>query len=306
VSALRVALHHHVTDRPGELEAALGNSTRPDLFEQHVRRLARDYDVVALDDVLAGRLPRRALLLTFDDGYRSVVDIALPILARLGLPSVVFVSAVHVDPEALPVDNLLCHLAATVGVERLERVLTGRPGTARTRRQWREVLIAMPYERRARLGAELADAFEVDQAAVRARSGLFLAAHELAGLAALGCEVGNHTRSHVYCRTLTDEAAAHAELVAPREQLEAWTGAAVRSFAYPYGALADATPLVERTLRESGHEMSFLVESRPNRRSHHGRTLNRVSLDGSPAWQLGAKLELLPQLRRARDLVRAA
>jgi peptidoglycan/xylan/chitin deacetylase (PgdA/CDA1 family) len=36
-------------------------------------------------------LPARAALLTFDDGYRSTLDVALPLLLQFGYPAVVFV-----------------------------------------------------------------------------------------------------------------------------------------------------------------------------------------------------------------------
>lgn len=36
-------------------------------------------------------LPERAALITFDDGYRSVLDVALPWLERFGYPAVLFV-----------------------------------------------------------------------------------------------------------------------------------------------------------------------------------------------------------------------
>jgi len=36
-------------------------------------------------------LPERAALITFDDGYRSVRDVALPVLRRFGYPAVIFV-----------------------------------------------------------------------------------------------------------------------------------------------------------------------------------------------------------------------
>ena len=64
---LRVVLYHHVTDYPSSLVDQLALSTPPDFFEAHVRKLARDYEVVSLDAVLSGVLPRRALLITFDD-----------------------------------------------------------------------------------------------------------------------------------------------------------------------------------------------------------------------------------------------
>lgn len=305
-NGLQVVLYHHLTDHPTKLVDKLGVSTPPALFEAHIHRLAREYEVVDLDQVLSGRLPRRPLLITFDDGYRSVTDVALPILARLGLPSVFFVSAAYVEPGSLPLDNLLCLLAGTVGISRIETAITGRTGAARTLRELLAVVAALPYEHRLRLAGELADRFEVDCAGLRTDSGIFLDHSELASLADRGCEVGNHTRSHLFCRAITDEASAREELLDHRVQLERWAAAPVRSFSYPYGARPDATPFVTRTLRESGHEASFLVESRRNRQAHAGPMWNRVSLDGEPTWRLGVELELLPLLRSARDRVRPA
>jgi peptidoglycan/xylan/chitin deacetylase (PgdA/CDA1 family) len=41
-------------------------------------------------------LPERTALLTFDDGYRSMLEIAQPILGRFGFPSVCFVPTGHI------------------------------------------------------------------------------------------------------------------------------------------------------------------------------------------------------------------
>ncbi len=50
-------------------------------------------DIGGLRAALAGssRLPERAALVTFDDGYRSVYEHALPVLRRLGCPALMFV-----------------------------------------------------------------------------------------------------------------------------------------------------------------------------------------------------------------------
>jgi peptidoglycan/xylan/chitin deacetylase (PgdA/CDA1 family) len=303
---LQVALHHHVDERPSGLVDDLGVRTPPALFESHVRRLARDYEIVDLDQVLSGRLPRRALLLTFDDGFRSVADVAVPILERLGLPSVFFVSAAYLEPGSLPLDALLCHLRATVGHDRLATAVTGAPDGARTLPELFAFIAEAPYERRIGLGDELAERFEVDRGRVRDESGLFLDASELAGLAGRGCEIGNHTRSHLACRAIADEPAADEQIVSHKALLEDWAGTPVRSFSYPYGCRADATPLMERVLRESGHEASFLVEARPNRRRRAGQAWNRVSLDAQPVWRLPAELELKPRLRSVRDRLQPA
>ena len=41
-------------------------------------------------------LPARSVLITFDDGYRSVLDVAQPLLERFGYPAVMFMPTAHV------------------------------------------------------------------------------------------------------------------------------------------------------------------------------------------------------------------
>lgn len=69
----------------------------PSNFEAQMTWLTRNgFEVVRLDDLgafLAGRrpLPRKSVVITFDDGYESVHRHAFPVLRRLGLPATVFV-----------------------------------------------------------------------------------------------------------------------------------------------------------------------------------------------------------------------
>jgi peptidoglycan/xylan/chitin deacetylase (PgdA/CDA1 family) len=134
---------------------------------------------------------------------------------------------------------------------------------------------------------------------------MFLDPEDLAGVAAYGCEVANHARTHLFCRSIVDEIA-HNQLVEHARRLESLTGHPVRAFSYPYGCRDDATPMVERVLRESGHDASFLAESRPHLTESLGRLWNRVTLDGCPTWRIGPELELMPALRVGRDRLREA
>ena len=73
-------------------------SVAPEYFAAQCAWLARRRAVVPLSESLSrldssGRLPRATAALTFDDGFRSVYDHALPVLSRHGLPATVFLVA---------------------------------------------------------------------------------------------------------------------------------------------------------------------------------------------------------------------
>ena len=70
----------------------------PEDFEAHVALLAKERRAVSLEDVkrfVRGQadLPRNACLITMDDGFVSMLDVAFPILQRHSVPSVAFVTS---------------------------------------------------------------------------------------------------------------------------------------------------------------------------------------------------------------------
>jgi len=61
------------------------------LREQLSSLVRRGYRGATFADVVRGTAPANSVVVTFDDGCRSVVELGLPILAELGLPGTVFV-----------------------------------------------------------------------------------------------------------------------------------------------------------------------------------------------------------------------
>jgi peptidoglycan/xylan/chitin deacetylase (PgdA/CDA1 family) len=87
-----VHCYHAVTESwPADLSIA------PEAIERQISGLlAQGYRGVTFSEAVEGG-PGRRVAVTFDDAYRSVREIALPILERLGLPATVFVPTAHVD-----------------------------------------------------------------------------------------------------------------------------------------------------------------------------------------------------------------
>jgi peptidoglycan/xylan/chitin deacetylase (PgdA/CDA1 family) len=102
---LRVLMYHKVNDlwpNPTTVPTAV-------FAEQMALLEALGYTPVSLDAVLAhyldgAPLPARAVLLTFDDGYRDNLENALPILREHGYPAVLFVPIGFLD-DARPLPH---------------------------------------------------------------------------------------------------------------------------------------------------------------------------------------------------------
>ena len=67
-----------------------------DLLAECLAFFTRHYAVVSADDIVAARdggapLPRRPLLITFDDGWTDTYDAALPVLRAADVPAIVYV-----------------------------------------------------------------------------------------------------------------------------------------------------------------------------------------------------------------------
>jgi peptidoglycan/xylan/chitin deacetylase (PgdA/CDA1 family) len=95
---LRILAYHAIADLSDDpVLAEYGVPSR--LFEAQLDALiGAGWSFVDLDATLAGlagerALPRRALLLSFDDAYADLLEVAAPIMAERGLPGVVFAVA---------------------------------------------------------------------------------------------------------------------------------------------------------------------------------------------------------------------
>ena len=88
-------------------------SVTPAALEQHVTHLLRHgYRGTTFEGALAAAPGERVVAVTFDDAYRSVHELALPLLERLGVPATVF-AITRLAETGAPVDVALGDWAGT-------------------------------------------------------------------------------------------------------------------------------------------------------------------------------------------------
>lgn len=101
-------------------------STSATHFEQHLAWLSQTCEVVPLSSVLRPRpdpapSDRPRAVITFDDGYRDNLRVALPLLAAYGLPASVFVTSGLLEDDPYTVSRFEKALGTTAeGIEPLD------------------------------------------------------------------------------------------------------------------------------------------------------------------------------------------
>ena len=213
---------------------------RASTFDEHCRVVRETCDPISLDDwraALAGRsgLPDRPVLITFDDGYRTVWTLGAPVLAAHHLPAVIFCCTEPIERRQLVWFDAV---AAREGEDAVEG------WKARGYREWFEACASATPT--------------VDDDDPRA----MLMPSEVAAMSRQqGIEIGAHTARHPILANASP-AEQRAEIDQSRAALEAWTGRPVRAFAYPNGRPGvDYDAHTTQILDELGFDFSFVVRS---------------------------------------------
>lgn len=266
---LRILAYHRVAElRNTPTVDSRSVGATPEVFAQQMEHLARFYRVVSMHEVLEaveeGRsLPKRAVLITFDDAYADFAEIAWPILKQLCLPATMFVPTAYPDqPErAFWSDRLYQAFAATsrteINVSPLGQLpLLTLDQRRKNLRAIQDHLTRIPHHEAMRL----VDSLSAELGPNCVQGGSVLTWEKLRELSSEGLTLGSHTRTHTIMTQTTPEQMRE-EVQGSQEDLQREIGACLPIFCYPNGNHNDAAVSV---LREQGIRLAFTTLSGPN------------------------------------------
>lgn len=233
---LCIVNYHRILESADPL---LGAEPDEATFRWQMKLLADCFNVMPLHEALTAlkenRIPPRAVCITFDDGYRSTHDLALPVLREFNLSATVFVTSGYIGEGSMWNDRILESVrkidAASLDLrtdglgifpiaslnERKEAVLT----------LTEKAKYLPPPERQALID-------RLDQMAGIYQPDPMLTEEMIRTLSQHQVEIGAHTVSHPILTSLVD-AKARQEITDSKNQLEQIIGKPVRYFAYPNG-----------------------------------------------------------------------
>lgn len=282
---LTVTMFHRVVE-PGTATARTADpvyTLSAPLFAKCLDFFARHYAVVDLAAVRASLedgppLPKRALLLTFDDGWRDNLDVAAPLLRRAGLPAVLFAATDAVaDAGGWWWQEMLLRALRT-GARSFEQLWAALPGAgpppAATVPELALLLAygALDDAARARILGPLAAGTEAEGRHMLDRA-------ELARLGGEGFAIGAHGAAHLPMSLMADPGE---DLRRARQGIAALLGAAgaQSTLSFPHGRY-DAAVL--RDAASAGFDLLFTSDTIQNAApgGRPGRLLGRISVEAS-------------------------
>jgi len=267
---LRVLTYHRVAEPEAapHLHPRLISAT-PAGFEEQVRFLAANYTVISMQEALdaweAGRrLPRRSVLLTFDDGYRDFAEVAWPILKRYQLPATLFVATAYPsEPQkGFWWDRVHQAFSNTTRAELYDTPL-GTLSLTSSQARRASLRRTEDYVKTLRHSAAMAFVDQVcnELGGNQSQETNVLDWDQLRALAHQGVALGAHTRTHPLLTQLPPAEAAE-EICGSQEDLGREIGRVLPIFCYPDGAHSDS---VVEVLREAGFKLAFTTEDGQNK-----------------------------------------
>ncbi len=240
-------------------------------FDGHLRFLKRRFHPLSLADLLScvrgeRELPPRPALVTFDDGYRNNLTHAAPLLAKHGVPAIVFLSTAYIGERRILwptelVERLLVWPLPTIALpggeaeEPMPSALEGRRALAKR----------IVRDAKRRPARESAEYLEFVRSHTRLDPGLaeqdlyaFLTWDEVRTLSRMGVELGAHSVHHSILSRLSPEDLRD-ELRESKARIEHELGSECFSMAYPNGTSLDYSPEVIEAVRRSGYSLAFAV-----------------------------------------------
>jgi peptidoglycan/xylan/chitin deacetylase (PgdA/CDA1 family) len=209
-------------------------------------------------------LPRKSIIITFDDGHIDNYTVAFPILRELGMPATIFVSTDYIsNGQAFWFEQVAADICrAPAGRYRLATLdLAFECGDMASRREASYQVLAhlkrAPDALRLRALHELASLMPAGVGEPGERKAFNW--DEARHMAAHGIEFGSHTMSHAILARL-DDAQLAAELTGSARVMERELGHRPQTVAYPAGKSGDYDARVAAAAQHSGYRLGIAYD----------------------------------------------
>lgn len=256
-------------------------------FNWQMELLSRHFVPLSLSEALnlmdAGKLPERAVSVTFDDGYADNAQLAMPILHKWGVPATIFIATKYLD-GGIMFNDAVIELISQSEQSRIDLTDVGL-GVFYLNSDARKKVSAASIVRHIKYltPSERNDVVTLlkEQTCACSPVDLMLSTAQLKSLHAGGLEIGGHTYSHPILSSL-QEKDAREEIYRGKAELQEILESPIRFFAYPNGIPGkDFSSIHAQMVAELGFEAAVSTQ-----RGVSDQRSDRMQLNRFTPWDL--------------------
>ncbi|MBX2881289.1 MAG: polysaccharide deacetylase family protein [Granulosicoccus sp.] len=276
---VRAVLYHAVESQQSDYTNGLNVTVPPETFALHLDYYQRHYNVISTRELLADGSKPASLLISFDDGYASVMDEALPLLEQRNMPAVVYLIGCAVRGRMVWVNRL--NQAMNSYPCETRQILSAYPGLENMHRS------KLIHHVQTRLDpTQIKEITEQLEIAIPELANdthrLFCTRDDILEMQKRGIEFGFHTNDHMNLGKCRDS-----ELQAQLETCGLESLINSNTFAYPFGYYA---PAAIAKLSRAGFDKLLTVGN--NTHYHSELHLDRTEVFETSYAKLFARLEV--------------
>jgi peptidoglycan/xylan/chitin deacetylase (PgdA/CDA1 family) len=275
VPRLSILTYHHVADHDpaSPYDQTIADAT-PAQFRRQMEMLSRYCTPIGIEELVraidGAPLPKNPIMVTFDDGYASCHDVALPILRAVGVRATFFVSTSFISERRL---YWWERIALLLGRAKVKRATITYPQRleldCRDRGLHRRLTSLVKDTTRLdvdRFLDELGAALDVEwtrEIEAQYSDGLIMTWDQVRALTRAGMDVESHGRRHRVLQTL-DDATLEDEVAGSRADLEMQLGRPIRAIAYPVGRAIAREARIRSAIAAAGYRVGLSNKSGVN------------------------------------------
>lgn len=261
-SQIAILMYHRVSPRRDNWSL---EPLSPQSFERQMKYFSRNFEILPLDrlaKLIINRrpLPERAVVMTFDDGYKDNYHYAYPILNKYNIPATIFLTTGLIGTGDLFWWDKVGYIIQHTGLDEIHLKqfglfsLRSEKEKSRAKSAVIEGLKRLPGEEK---DLFISDLLETSGEEIPDDLGeeLILSWDEIREMSCDGIAFGAHTVNHPILTNLPLDQAKR-EIIQSKKDIEKNIGHRVNAFSYPNG---DFNPDIAELVRTSGFECAVAV-----------------------------------------------
>jgi len=219
-------------------------------FENQLKYLIKQYTILSLDELVdhiyeQKPLPKKAVVITLDDGYKDNYRYAYPILKKYGVPATIFLATGYIDNGELFWWDKITYIVQHTMLQALELGHVGSYSLGSNHEQLKTAstlvrrLAELPEQKRNMLIEEIAVMSAVNIPAGLGKE-LIVSWDEVREMSHDGITIGAHSVTHRTLATVLPKQARY-EIIQSKKTIEERIEQAVTAFSYPGGRFSNDT-----------------------------------------------------------------